>query len=306
MKIFLASILFTLTSFTSNAQVWIDEGAVWHYDFWNLFVVGYYEYTYTQDTLIDGHLCQMIEGEKRTFFDTPDFDLMSESELSPQFTYVSGDTVFYRNNDEFHVLLNFGAEVGDSWVISTLPFDVCHDTSRVEVLETGFLTIDGEDYRTITIAPTSTSAYGFSGVFVERFGNVSAGLAPFLHPFPYAYECDSLSEVAIVEWDFVGFSCFQDNSFSLYNPYDKHCGYYTEIEENESQQISLYPNPATDFIEIKGIANTTQETKYHIYDLSGHLVQSGILMNQRIDLADLTSGTYFVQVNETFSRFIIN
>ena len=34
------------------------------------------------------------------------------------YTSVSGDTVFYLKNDQFYVLYNFGANIGDQWIIA--------------------------------------------------------------------------------------------------------------------------------------------------------------------------------------------
>lgn len=35
--------------------------------------------------------------------------------LEPEFTYLSGDTVFRYKNNKFNILYNFGAQPGDTW-----------------------------------------------------------------------------------------------------------------------------------------------------------------------------------------------
>ncbi|HQO49688.1 MAG TPA: hypothetical protein PK939_04625, partial [Bacteroidales bacterium] len=51
----------------SFSQVWIDYGAAWHYDFWNIGVGGFFKYEYASDTVIDGHNCQKITSESYVF-----------------------------------------------------------------------------------------------------------------------------------------------------------------------------------------------------------------------------------------------
>lgn len=297
----LITLLITTTSLSGTAQSWVADGAVWHYNFWNVAVEGYYEYEYTHDTLIDGQNCQVIQGNRYQFYNPGEPELISVSALSTEYIYTSGDTVFYRDHDAFFVLLNFDAEVGDSWVVSTTPTDFCTDTSRAIVLETGTIEIHGETYKTITIEPTANSAWGFKGVFVERFGNIAAGSGPFLSPFPMAYECEDISDDMIIEWDMLGFSCFQDNSFSLYQPYSDYCDYYTGVAQDELIQISVYPNPATDFLTVEN----SEFDNYEIIDLSGKTVQNGQLIDSRIDLRQLSKGTYFLKMPDAFARFIV-
>ena len=248
MKSLLTAFVLCFTLNTSFAQVWVDEGAVWHYDYWNVAQEGFYEIKQVADTTIDGQLCKAFDGKRYSYgMSEPggDYVLIGESDLTTNYTYVSGDTVFYRDHDAFYVMLNFGAEVGDTWIISTHPYwESCDDTSRIEVMETGSITIGGEDYRTITVEPTSNSPFGFVGTFVERFGNIS-GSNPFITTFPSGYECDSMD--AIVEWDYVGFSCFEDDSFTLYNPSGEDCDWWrvnVGLAEDELSKLSVYPNPA--------------------------------------------------------------
>ena len=302
--LFLVSLIYF--SFSPKAQVWIDNGAIWHYDFWNVAVEGFYEIEYTKDTLIEGHDCQVIEGVRYMYGGgiDGDFALIGETNLQTQFTYVSGDTVFYRNNDEFFVLFNFGATAGDSWIISTIPFDVCDDTSYIEVLETGTIEIDGTTYRTITVEPSSNSSVGFSGIFVERFGNITTGFGPFHDLFPHFYECDSI-ELGIIEWDYTRFGCFEDESFSLYNPDGEDCTWWRtnlSIENQELEPLLFYPNPSSDYITIEGVEPNVD---YAIYDLSGKKLKSGIMPKDIIDIRALESGIYLLKIENHTVRFSI-
>lgn len=66
----------------------------------------------------------------------------------------------------------------------------------------------------------------------------------------------------------------------------------------------VYPNPATDIINLKGIENTT---KYSIVDIAGRAVMNGIIddSNATIDVSRLIKGYYFVRLdNQSTYNFI--
>lgn len=301
MKKTFASLIILFISFTSNAQVWIDEGAVWHYDFWNIASEGFYEYMYTGDTLIDGQNCQKIEGSRFLYgVGEPGGGLVfwGESSLPVNYTYVSGDTVFYRNGDEFFVMLNFGATVGDTWMISTTNFwgEGCNDTSYIEVLETGTIDIDGSTYRTITVHPTPGSSYGFSGTFCERFGNLNLESNAYHDLFPHDYLCEELEDDIVVEWDFTHFKCFQDNSFDLYNPSGNACDWWrvnVGVDEYENEKLTVYPNPASELITLN---NGNIGNQFTIYTVTGKKMLSGTLQTNTVNISTLNPGTYIIQV----------
>ncbi|QJP34131.1 T9SS type A sorting domain-containing protein [Nonlabens sp. Ci31] len=66
------------------------------------------------------------------------------------------------------------------------------------------------------------------------------------------------------------------------------------IEEESVNQVSIFPNPATDFVEITGDLSFTS---YSIYNISGQQVLSGSIDgDNRIDVLFLTSGVYFIEL----------
>ncbi|MCX8525404.1 BspA family leucine-rich repeat surface protein [Chryseobacterium formosus] len=58
-------------------------------------------------------------------------------------------------------------------------------------------------------------------------------------------------------------------------------------------KISIYPNPATDFIYLK---NLEQSADYIILDFSGKIVLQGSLKNKEINIKNLSRGNYILQV----------
>jgi hypothetical protein len=67
------------------------------------------------------------------------------------------------------------------------------------------------------------------------------------------------------------------------------------IQETHSHSLQLYPNPTQNHLVIKGLEGAYS---YSIHDLSGRIVLRGESNHdQRIDLQNLTDGTYFIQIN---------
>lgn len=299
MKRYIFIIFVSLFSINVTGQVWIDSGAVWHYDFLNVGNWGFYKYEYFQDTLIQGKNCQKIRGSSYAFTHDQynNIILFSHNQFSNNYTYVSGDTVFYLNNGEFFTLFNFGASVGDSWIVSTTnPYGVCDDTSRIVVIDTGKMTLNSVQYRFIKVQPTSNSPWGLFGTYAERFGNIDSTFLCFQSLFPGPIQCDSLS--GTIEWDRIIFKCFKDSSFTMYNPSGQDCEYYLThlgISEPNTNDLLYYPNPTSGLFNIE---NSYPCDKYvEIYNYQGLLTRSFTLTStaNRIDISDLKSGMYFLR-----------
>ena len=298
-------IIFSLLFLTnSQAQVWIDNNATWHYDWTCIGIGGTHEISYTQDTLINGVSYQKIEGTKTSFYIQQDgsYQQGNTNTYLAGITYVNGDTVFYQNNNEFFPMLNFGAQIGDSWVIATEnpePSNMCGDTSKVIVTNIGTLTINAIDYRTITIESVANSPYYLQGTYVERFGQVSGSIGFPL--FPILYICNPND---IVDWCFVSFNCFEDDSFSLYNPSGNSCTFSLGVKDNRKKTLSIYPNPVNTELNIE--LDLKETTNCLIYNSFGEIVMSKKIENNftKLDVSNLPKGLYFIKIGQVFETFI--
>ena len=76
------------------------------------------------------------------------------------------------------------------------------------------------------------------------------------------------------------------------------------VNNESTMNISIYPNPAVEFITI----NTSSPVNYTIYDMSGRLKESGKAMNgQSLNVSQLNAGMYIMQLSgvEGTERFTI-
>lgn len=83
----------------------------------------------------------------------------------------------------------------------------------------------------------------------------------------------------------------------------------TSIEEFKTQALNIFPNPATDKIQLK--LPVVEEANYTIYNLQGKLMLDGKLSDQQsIDIKNLTGGQYILEINSISGhyaeKFIVN
>ncbi len=70
----------------------------------------------------------------------------------------------------------------------------------------------------------------------------------------------------------------------------------TNDVNNVSNEISLYPNPASTTINLE-VPTSKNNLKYALINVSGQVVSKGTLYNNQIDVSSLTSGIYFIQLD---------
>lgn len=72
----------------------------------------------------------------------------------------------------------------------------------------------------------------------------------------------------------------------------------TNVYEPELEKITLFPNPASEFLEIKGISS---KIKYQINDLLGKVCDIGNIMEDtRLDVNHLNNGMYVLTIEDAF------
>jgi hypothetical protein len=306
MKYFISVLLFII-SFSINAQTWVQSGATWKYEYTDesfpWIDTTPFTHNYSEDTLIDGKLCQKFTLTRYQIEETT----MDSTVQTIGFTYANSDTIFYKHHDRFFVLFNFGAEVGDSWIISDSIEDdvfsnsICGDTSTVTVTNTGIVDYDGNSYRTITIETEPNSPYYLEGTFIERFGVLNNFNEYTQHTliFPKA-DIDHCEEGLIVDWVSSGFDCYYDDNFS-FNPSDG-CGFYLNTDKkNEIPTLSISPNPTHSSLQIKSSINNGT---FKIIDAFGKIVSVGKIDNNLClaDVSNLSNGVYFITITNQLNQ----
>ena len=78
---------------------------------------------------------------------------------------------------------------------------------------------------------------------------------------------------------------------------------YTDVEENGTENVSLYPNPASDVIRIEGMEGIHDIC---IFNLMGQVVKTATLQeNEELNIGELPAGLYLIRIdNQHAIRFI--
>ena len=74
---------------------------------------------------------------------------------------------------------------------------------------------------------------------------------------------------------------------------------YNDVEEVEAMNMTVYPNPATDYI----MVNAQNPVSVDIFDMTGRLVLTST--ESKIDVRNLETGVYFVRVNGNATKLVV-
>ena len=307
-------LLLLLSLFISSisiAQLWVQPGATWFYEYdlssticWN---GPAFKYEYESDTQIGGQLCQKFTHTAYTTSNS----ILDSNTTTIGYTYTSGDTVFYWHNNQFFVLFDFGAQIGDSWVISDsvdtnfMTNTICGDTSSVTVTDIGTTQIDGNTYRTITLEKDTLSPYLLDGTYIERFGKINNTSYYTQHLFIFPeLDLENCEQNVIIDWCSIIFDCYYDDSFNL-NP-SGGCG-SVGINEREENELSIYPNPAISNLIINLNANSKIDYLIITNILGEEIHKRKVTSsNINIDISNLTKGIYFITTYKNHKLNLVN
>ena len=296
-KLFFIATFIFVTS-TSSSQVWIDQGAEWTYHFIYYGVPhtiwGHDRIFYSSDTIILGKTCQVLETHHYEWYQayympSPVGGLYI---LPNRYTYMSGDTVYYWNDNKFDILYNFNAIVGNNWDVGVDTNTTTNCSKSIQhVTQTGTDTINSglEDW--LYIEHDSLASVSLQGKAYKRFGSEN-------YLFPVPFFCQSNT----TWWPFE-LRCFSDNSFSLYNPSNYGCYSTVSVGELNKNNLIVYPNPAKDKITFM-TSGLKHDITIQVYNLMGVIVLKEISFvtgneDYTLNIEDLPTGIYLISVTDS-------
>ncbi|MDL2289817.1 T9SS type A sorting domain-containing protein [Paludibacteraceae bacterium OttesenSCG-928-F17] len=74
----------------------------------------------------------------------------------------------------------------------------------------------------------------------------------------------------------------------------------TSIDTYINNTLDIYTSPASDIITVVGSVNEN----YSIYNTNGALIQTGYIQNEQVNISNITSGMYFIKVDNKTAKFI--
>lgn len=249
------------------------RGTEWYYEIKHLTgEITYQHLEYTADTAINSKRVKIIT-ETNTMYD-------KEQWTDYEYIYEEGDRIYWWNKDleDFTLLYDFGAEVGDEWEINGGWFTIVVHVDGVD--ET---TIQGKTYRVLHVTDPNYQLFT---------GDIICGIGHQKSFFP-------LSPIA-KDYYINGLRCFWQDGELLLTMGEEDCdAVYYEIhgvEEGDDAGFLVYPNPVNDMLFVESASGSA----YRITNLLGQTLKSGHITAdlQQIDVHDLTEGVYFITVGE--------
>ncbi len=217
----------------------------------------------------------------------------------PLYLHQQHDSVWYYSDRsaQFELLYDFGAEVGESWVIKGLYAFDDFDSLGVAVDSISLLIVQNDTLRVMHIrlipAPDPPHiAYGWGTEIVSRIGNTL-----FLTP---SY---SILHLGVHE-----IRCYEDDSLSVhFVPFP--CDTIRDIRDISSTQqiageleLEVFPNPfGSELIfDLKALSGTSSDCRIQVFDLYGRLVfETQVAPGDRIVWrpGTIADGQYVYQIN---------
>lgn len=276
-------------------------GAKWYYETSGVFSSGYIKMAAEKDTIIDGNVCIKLLREKQ-WYDS-EFDEIHDIALPPVFLSQIGDSVMYYSNERFYKLFDFGANIGDSVLISGM-LDFCaSNVCKVFIMDKGTEIVKGVSLRYIDIKDAEDSTWGWSGTIVgsgqeipiirvyERIGAIGS------YFFPEQRCTFDYGEGGILR-------CYEDDEIGYLNySYPLvDCDYIeqnTALEENKKiENVQVFPNPCHEAVYVNMGKNTEDKYLVELYDVIGNLVYSdeGNYRPLKINVENYKNGLYILKV----------
>ncbi len=206
-----------------------------------------------------------------------------------EYVYSQSGIVYWwdKLTGSYTTLYNFNANVGDEWTIS-----VGNQSITMHVDAVNYSEYNGTAYRIMTISDAQNI---FSGQIICGIGHTRSFFPEKLLSKNRSYRVDGMRCYWVG-----GEPIIQFGNVDCDEIYEEH----HQTTPPSDNKISVYPNPAYDFI----LINVKQPTHYTISDIFGKTILKGIISsdNQQVDVSNLENGMYFIKVGEKSVRFIKN
>ena len=225
------------------------------------------------------------------------YDKGLRDEVTHEYVYERDGKLYWWNKtlEEFTVLYDYEAEVGDSWEIKVGTRTLDMHVDAVEEIE-----YEGRIYRMLRVSDPDDL---FSG-------NIVCGIGHLTSFFPERLMGDG--DRMRVE----GMRCYWSEGELVFKYGDEDCdAIYSEVHGVEedgpstgSGTFTVYPNPTNGVLFVETVCTPSlPDQTYHITNLMGQTVLSGNIIadNQQINVSSLPQGMYFITFAGETRKFVV-
>lgn len=294
-------LLFTVFSINSNAQSgWIDSGAVWHHKSNTFSPPGYWVSTYTNDTIVNNIPYQKVVtfGQSKNQTGINSYTVTPLAYVNTNYYTKSNDSIFILSDTNKIFVFKTNAQVGDVWNLGGGAF--------AKVDSVYFLNYNSQSLRNISLYaidslgntitwdssfydyPVAAMMWlNFRTTVNEKFGPLM-GFAQY-YKFPVHPGLDV---------NISSFLCYSSSIFNYSDSIDCFNDVITDLsEKNLTKNISLYPNPTNETL---NISNNQNIISYQITLLDGSCVYKGYTFP--IKTSQLANGIYFLTTTDKYKQ----
>ncbi|WP_373826798.1 T9SS type A sorting domain-containing protein [Bacteroides heparinolyticus] len=239
-------LLFLVLAVAGAAEAQTHEfapiGAEWYYNYQMNWIEGYVKITSEADTVINGFHFKKLAKSRHVYNYVEEMN--HDHVIGYEFVLQQGDSVMVFRNGHIYKLFDFGAGIGDSWEIPQTYLACPDSVGSVVVVGKGVEEMFGLNLRYIDINDVSGSSwgYGFHGDVpcrvYDRVGPVNGYLFP-----------EQLCLIDVCEGG--ALRCYHDDEV-MAQIGDVDCDYvYLSLSErSDNCTITVFPNPARDYVQI--------------------------------------------------------
>ncbi len=272
---------------------WAPQSAKWTYNGQGQ-IISYIEIEYVKDSLLLGKQSKILQKTQYTYRIETD-DIVTTS-LGNEITYVEDSVVYLYQSGEFDTLYYFNAKINDSWALKC-----CQGSSNciVSVKDTGSININGLNLKYIAVEYDYDELYPFKAndTIIERIGTTSMYILP----------CDFIT-AQIDGNEGSRLRCYSDNELGSYsNNYEKPCAYLVSINQSQSSNFKVFPNPSTSHIYFRQTGYYYTDLNISVFDINGRVITNDMINERlfKLDIRSFKNGIYLILITDSNKNEIL-
>lgn len=297
-KFYVLSVFFMLAALAAKAQLALQPGATWLFrsNLWGISYGEKWEYMSSSGNTIHMRVTTRCAGA------FPGFPPCSQSvTVNDRYFTVTNDKVML----DGMLIADFSLQAGDSTaspysyqagITDSTGYCDSLRTHPATVIESGTETVNGLNSRYYVIRFVGGVMDDDNGQPVIQWGaRKFSEYAWIVNGYWWFADqwiiCDN---IIIDPYIYRGLVCYYDDQFAA--PAVCELTWFDWMDVNEtdiSDRISVYPNPATDILNIR-LTDLQFPTTYKVLSADGKIVSGGSLLNNRLDVGAWPSGMYFL------------
>ena len=264
-------------------------GSEWYYEIENEDgSITYQHLEYDADTTVNNKDVKIIIRTNTLY------DKGGHNEVTREYIYEDFGKVYWWNEtlQNFTMLYDLGAQVGDSWVIRVGEQSIVMHVDSVEQYE-----YEGQTYRMLHVSDADDL---FSGTIMSGIGHLTSFFPEKLMTRGKNYRVE-------------GIRCYWREGQLVFKYGDRDCDevyeeWHNGIDEPVENQFNIYPNPTNGILTIHHSSFRIPHSSFRITNLMGQTLMSGSITaeTRQIDVSALPEGMYFIIIGNATQKVVVN